>query len=278
MANNKKGGYGINLTSGGTPFLLGFIALAVGFGLLFTRGITPSSTLTSPGDQSEYEIVPETPVPGQGLQLKTLKFKACSQTAAVDMLLDRSGSMSGSKMDQLKAAATTFTANLSDDSIVGIQSFSSFSPGDNNITNDVPIGRYGDIKPQVTRAISSLRAFGNTPTRDALTFSLNLLTQAVPKYPDKKFAFIFVSDGEPVPGQGQDGDEDPRDGGTNPASSIRALGVTVYTIAIGANSTTMQQVMSSIASGPDKQFYAPSGSELQNIYKQIASKICDTNS
>jgi hypothetical protein len=45
-------------------------------GLLFTRGVTPKSTLTDPGETGDIEVVEETPIPGQkGLQLKTIKFK-----------------------------------------------------------------------------------------------------------------------------------------------------------------------------------------------------------
>ena len=73
MANRKRGGFGFSpsLTGPGTIFTLAFIALSVGMGLLFSRGVAPKSTLTDPGDNNaEVELIMETPIPGQkGLQL-----------------------------------------------------------------------------------------------------------------------------------------------------------------------------------------------------------------
>lgn len=266
MANNKKrGGYGLNLTSGGTPFLIGFIALAIGFGVLFARGITPSSTLTDPGPQSGgYEMIPETPVPGQkGLQLKTLKFKECSQTAAVDMQLDITGSMGGTIGD-LKNAVFTFTDGLSDSSIIGIQAYNSITPQ----LEVIPVSLYKDVKNQIHPAVNALQAEGSTPSYDAITFSQQIIQAAIQKYPGKKFSYIFFSDGNP-----NSGPDTPADI-AQASQGIKNLGVTVYAIGLGSNGGINQDVLNAVASSPDEVYLAPTSDKLADIYKQIASRLC----
>jgi len=290
----KRGGYSpINLTSPGSMFTLAFIALAVGLGLLLTRGLTPSSTLTDPGQQQEYEMVLETPMPGQkGLQLKTLKFKECASTVTIDLLLDRSSSMdvrtpSGvTKLTRLKEAVSEFIANAKDTSIIGFQSFSSslgFAP---LITNDVPVSYYKDVKTILPRKIASLNAFGNTPTHDALAFSYSVLREAIPKFPtDRKFNFIFISDGAPCPGidcsesiSSTTPDQDPRLYSPNPADEIKKLGVTVYTLGIYAsgqkNLPFLEDLLKSIATSPNHYYAASSGDQVKDLLKQISNKIC----
>lgn len=248
-----------------------FIGLAIGAAVLLTRGVLPKSTLTPPEATGDLEIVVEDPGSGEkGLQLRTIKFKECSQTSATVMMLDRSGSMDTppTKMASLKEAASNYASNLSDDSIIGIQSFDSGS-----ITEDVKVKPYGEVKAQVAAAIAALTPRGQTPTRRALMVSRDILKQAVIDYPDKNFSYVFVSDGRPVDGSGKDPNSEYPDAvPPNPADEIKALGVTVYTIAIGADA--FPDVMRMIASGPETMFSTPTGAELKDIYKKIATRQC----
>src|SRR4029079_7908559 len=132
----------------GTMFTVAFIVLAIGMGVLLSRGVTPRSVLSDPGETGELEIVQEPPGQNENrLQLKTIKFRECASTVTIDLLLDRSGSMglltpSGvKKIDRLKEAVLALTQNSKDQSIIGFQSFDSSS-----ITDDVPISYYKDVK------------------------------------------------------------------------------------------------------------------------------------
>lgn len=257
-----------NITSPGNSFVLTFIVLVVISGLLLARGFFPKSTLTNTRDNAQYELDDQEQTDSAtGLQLRTLKLKQCENSAAVDMLLDRSGSMAGDKLVQLKAAANGFVSNLSDDSIIGIQSFASSNESTPQLADIIPISPYGSVKPLVASAINGLAAGGGTPTKSALEFSRQKIAEAIPKYPGKNFVFIFVSDGQPTPDT-----ENPITNPPNPAEAIKGMGVTIYTIAIGAN---LNNVMSGIASGPDTMFNAPTGSELKSIYDKIATRLCN---
>ncbi len=280
MANRKHGGFGFSpsLTGPGTIFTLAFIALSVGMGLLFSRGVAPKSTLTDlPDSDTEVELVIETPIPGQkGLQLKTLKFKECGSSVTIDLMLDTSGSMgdrtpSGqTKISRLREAVGELISNAKDTSIIGIQAFST-----GNIREEVPVSYFKDVKGMITGRINSLSPGSTTPTHDALAFSRDVLKTAIPKFPtDRKFNFIFVSDGQPVPDS-----QDPRLFTPNPADEIKALGVTVYTLGIfdsGQQSNPkLSDLMKSIATSPDNYYAASNADETKKLLAQISNKICN---
>lgn len=281
-------GFGVNLTGGGTIFTLGFIALAVGMGILLTRGVTPRSVLSDPGQTGDIELVVEPPDPEQkGLQLKTLKFKECASTVTIDFMLDKSTSMdqptpSGvSKFQRLKEAVKSIVGKSHDDSIIGIQSFTT-----NDITNDVPVSYYRDIKNTLIPSIDSIRTRSSTPTYEALAFSYNILQEAIPRFPpERKFNFVFISDGAPCPGIGCPGNaganQDPRLYTPNPADQIKELGVTVYTLGIYSQSDrnqvfVLEDLLKSIATSPDHYFAADTGDDVQRLLSQISNRICNS--
>jgi hypothetical protein len=290
MAENRKrrrGGYGIgiNLTGPGMMFTGAFIALAIGMGVLLSRGVTPRSVLSDPGETGDLEVVEETPGANENrLQLKTIKFRECASTVTIDLLLDRSGSMawltpSGvRKIDRLKEAVLALTQNSKDQSIIGFQSFDSSS-----ITDDVPISYYKDVKALIPIKVAALRPGDATPTHDALEFSYQRLKEAIPKFPkERQFNFIFVSDGAPCPGIGcnQPGaDQDPRKYTPNPADEIKALGVNVYSLGIftagDPQTFLLEDLLKSIASKPENYYAANSGDDVKKLLTQISNRICE---
>lgn len=281
--NNRRGGYGFSysprsLTGPGTIFTLGFIALAIGFGIMLSKGIAPQPMLSDVDPTEEYEMIPLTPDPSQkGLQLKTVKFKSCASSVTIDLMLDRSGSMSEitptgqQKLQRLKEAVNALVEGSNDNTIIGIQSFDSTS-----ITNDVPVGLYKDIKSQIPAALEKMEPGGKTPTHDALLFSYNILKDEVPKYPNRKFNFIFISDGQPVPNE-----QDPflPIHNPNPVTQIKALkDVTVYTVGIfSANQTNpaLASLLKNIATSPAHYFASATGDDVKILLKQISTKICN---
>ncbi len=289
MAKNKRrGGYGftVSLTGPGTIFTIGFITVTIGMGLLLARGVAPKNMYSDPGPTGDLEIIPEPPDPEQkGLQLKTLKFKECASTITIDLLLDKSTSMNektpsgATKFARLKEAVKELVGNAKDDSIIGIQSFTT---GD--ITNDVPIAYYRDIKSTLIARIDAIRTRASTPTYEALTFSYNHLRESIPKFPaDRKFTFIFISDGAPCPGVGcpnnPGANQDPRLYTPNPADQIKALGVEVYSLGIFSPKDrqfafVMEDLLKSIASKPENYFAANSGDDVKKLLATISSRLC----
>ncbi len=292
--SSSGGRFGMSLTGPGTMFTIAFIALAIGMGVLLSRGVTPKSVLSDPGETGELEIVLETPSSnGSRLQLKTIKFKECASKAAVGLIVDRSGSMLGAKMNNLQDALSTFTTNLGGQSVIGMVSFSS---GNREVTEDVPFSRYQDVKGQVASAIRSYNPpGGSTHTRAAFELMKERIIEAQKNFPENNFAMILLSDGIPESeveasscpsgrrfgnrcfALTQDPTQDP-----NIAKDIRDAGINVYAIAIyNKNDASdiyflpdMRNMMQNIVTDPANFYETPDPAKLKQIYKEIAQRIC----
>ncbi len=262
------------------PILIGIVILGA---IYLVGGPLPHLEQIDTGEQGRV-VVPDlentdSATDSASLRLKTIKFKQCTETAAVDFMLDRSGSMKArtpsgdTKIQTLKDAVNLFIDNLSDDSVIGVQYFSSKGIGNLiEINEKKNIGDYAN-------AINALPADGNTPTRDALAYSYSRLQNGVQKYPDRDFAFIFVSDGEPVPDFPPPKEsQDPRRFDPNPADQIKGLGVEVYSIGILDNtqikSGKMKELLTDIASSPENVYISPNGEDLDNIIARISQDLC----
>lgn len=244
-------------------------------GVLLAGGIFPKKPqISSSPEEAIVDPSSLSPDEKNSLQLKTLKFKKCFGKITMSMLLDRSGSMGDrtptgqTKISRLKEAVIALTNNLSDDSIIGIQSFSSIS-----ITEDVPISYYKDVSSILSSKVKSLSAGGQTPTHDALAFSYEKLETALPKFPDRKFNFIIISDGQPVPAS-----QDPRLFNPNPADQIKALGVNVFALAVydqkQAGNPALSDLLKTIASSPENYLQAESADDISRLLTSITEKIC----
>lgn len=240
-------------------------------------GIFPKQQITpqDPNAPVYKPVVEDDPLQKDSLQLKTIKFEACSQTVAVEMVLDRSGSMKNpsTKIQNLKTASLFFINKLPDDAPIGLVTFS------NTIREEFPIQKYSDIKVNIQPIIKGLVPSGTTYTRDAMIKAKSALEVGIPKFPGRQFALILVSDGVPeIPGQQFPPSQDPRTS-PNVADEIKNLGVKVYTIAItqGMPQGVKQQMTTLMKdiSSPNAFFEAPDTSQLQNIYDQIGFQICN---
>jgi Ca-activated chloride channel family protein len=246
------------------------IAVVILGSIAFVSGIFPKGQI-SPIDPNGPKYKPITDGDTQNkktLQLKTIKFEACSQTVAVEMVLDRSGSMQGKKLQDLKTASLFFVSKLTDDAPIGIVSF------DSTVREDLPIQPYKDVKGRVETIIRGYNAGTNTYTRDAMIRAKQALEVGMPKFPGRQFALILVSDGLPNPADSQNPLLSP-----NVATDIKNMGVKIFTIGItqglGGSSQQMRTLMGGIAS-PNSFFEAPDTNQLTDIYNKIGFEICNT--
>lgn len=257
---NSRGNIVFNLLLG--IIIIGSIALV--------SGVFPKNELTPRDPNSPvYQVDPEdqTKDPKRlNLQLKTIGFKACSQTAAIEMILDRSNSMSFApeKLPNLKQASTFFVSNLPDDAPFGLITFS------DRATEEEPIQAFGTIKSRVNTIIQNIRAGGGTNTYEALSVAKSALELGIPQFPGRKFALIIVTDGEPSVGI-----VDPT-AIIGVSNDIKKLDVKVYAIGITqavSNRTAMIKLMTGIAS-PNSFFEAPDTATLHEIYNNIGVEMC----
>lgn len=267
-------------------------------GFFLAGGFFPSNFLDS--TQTPIDGVldeNQTSTSKESLQLGTLKFKKCSSIITMDLLLDVSGSMddpttSGvKKIKRLQQAVLSLINDLSDESIIGVQTFRGTGPVTappvSQLIDVVPISFYKEVKSILPGSINGLTANGSTPTYDALAFSRDQLAEAQTKFPDRKFNFILISDGAPCPGTcpsipGEN--QDPRLYTPNPADEIKALGVDIYTVGIytgnpfgigGGQNEKLRQLLIDTASKPENYFESTSGDDVSSLLSQISNKICE---
>lgn len=298
-----------NLQSGGINpgmlYILVIMAAVVTFSFLMMGGsfpIEPSPTTKGPNNPGEQQIVfeqvpdPEKP----NLQLQTFKVKnVCQSKIAVDFLIDVSGSMRfGNKQNEEKAALRAFTGKMVDDSVIGIQVFSS----PNNVRELIPISYYKDVKQQVQNTISTLTADGATSTRDGLSLAQQKLAAAINqnKFPGYKYSLVFLTDGVPettnlneqncvAEAIRDDGlrrcfarAQDPRTP-PNVGLQIKNLGVEVYSINITSQEKSdvefgphLEALLKDVASLPTSEHYYVSlnGSGLTGVLDKVFANIC----
>lgn len=261
--NNQRGGIELIL-----------IPIIILFGVFLSGGFRFPGTLSSIDQGGEYMLI--TPEPGKeekSLQLKTLEFKDCSETMAMDFLLDRSNSMNSyGKIDKLKDGMLTFASKLSDKSVIGIQDFSSVEHERGIVSVLVPFTYYGEIKEEFPSLISKLRAGGNTNTHTALRFSIDKIKQGQTKFPDHEFAFLFLSDGEPRPQGVFPNGQEPTEELIN---ELKSLDIRIFTIAYMGPGDNGIELLRRIASSPEDAYVAPNPEQIDEILDEISVKLCE---
>jgi len=191
-----------------SAYMMLLVVIVLG-SILLAQGIIPKSMTTTDETGGESMLISETPQPGRSnLQLDTLKFKQCGTDAAVDFLIDVSGSMSyENKMFDLKTALKIFGAVFPNNGILAMQVFTSpdFLPplGHREL---IPFSYYQEVRSRYQSIIASLQPLSGTHTKDAFVFAKSKIEEALkdPRFENKKFNLIFISDGVPETGKRDD--------------------------------------------------------------------------
>ncbi len=298
-------------------FTIAIISLMIIFGVFLAGGLMPKNfKVTKYSDNQKY--TPANPDAkadsAQGLQLNLIKLKGCSSTAAVNFLVDRSGSMGfdgGKKIKNLRNALLSFKNKLSDDNIFGLQIYSDDSANRscNNQgkpwCNIVDPDYYKNVKNGLKNKICAVQPNGGTYTRDAFLETEKVLDEAIKKFPNYKFALIFISDGIPedatnieCPGgiggawcganenggcrcysQKQDPTNFYDSSKVDIPKRIKDKGVRIFSISYIDKTdehlnNLLQGLMERIASSKDDYYSAPDETKIKEILDQIAVKIC----
>ena len=179
-----------------------------------------------------------------------------TQHADVMMVIDRSGSMDGTPLQDAKTAAKTFVDRLDlspGGDQVGLVSYASSAALDHQLSRNAWT---------VKSAIDGLSAYGRTNIAEGINKAQAEL-ESVRHIADHRPIIILLSDGEH--------NEPP---GTSPqpaADAAKAKGTRIIAIGLGAGVDEAE--MRNLASSPSDYYHAPDSSELQDIYEQIAGSI-----
>lgn len=181
-----------------------------------------------------------------------------SESLPLDVVLvvDRSGSMEGPKIEAARSVGADFAAELDFRKARAATVLFASQPELTQVLTDDAAA--------VIRGVAQARAGGGTNIADALALAGDEL--AGPRaQPDGRKAVVLLTDGKP------DGGMDPRGRALGQANSLRATGVTVYAIGLGAD--VDGALLGQIAGDPSRYFQAPSAAELAGIYRLIARRL-----
>ena len=187
-----------------------------------------------------------------------------SSPTDIVLILDRSGSMAGSPLANLKSGAKTFIdiidqatdgtqdGQIGNGSRIGIVSFSTVATQDTQLITSVS---------ELKAAVNGLDAGGFTNHADAFTNALQLFD---PNSSNAKVMILFT-DGKTTTG----GDATPI------ATAAKLEGVTIYCIGLSGNGGIDEQALNDWASDPSSSYVAitPDDQELEHLFENLAENI-----
>lgn len=187
-----------------------------------------------------------------------------SNPTDIVLILDRSGSMAGSPLANLKNGAKKFIdiideatdgtkdGQIGSGSRIGIVSFADTATQDTQLITSV-----ADLKD----AVDALSSDGSTNHADAFTKAMDLFD---PASTNAKVMIMFT-DGKTTAG-----------GNPNTvATAAKAQGIIIYCIGLSGNGGIDEQALKDWASDPDSAYVAitPDDEELENLFEDLAENI-----
>lgn len=142
---------------------------------------------------------------------------------------DVSGSMTGEPINSLKSSLINGMQYINKENYIGLVSYSS------DVVVHVPVEKF-DLNQQAyfKGAVESLDAMGGTATYDGVAVGLDMLMDAMEKYPDAKPMLFVLSDGEANSGHTL----------KEVRPVLESLQVPVYTIGYNADLDALKQISS----------------------------------
>lgn len=146
------------------------------------------------------------------------------------IVVDRSGSMAGSRLVRVKEALGNAAGYINTSNYVGLISYAS------DVTVDVPIGKFDNNQRSLFMgAVNDLQADGGTATNSAIQVGLHLMLQKAAEVPNAKLRIIVMSDGEQNQGASLN----------DTISIAKGLGVPVYGVGFDAQLSDLEKLAES---------------------------------
>jgi Ca-activated chloride channel family protein len=229
---------------------------ALAFGLRPVNSAVPLAAPLDAGngvDVSQPSVVFSPPSVESLYAVQTL-WQSARKDVNLVMLLDTSGSMRGSKIDGMKAAATQFVQQMGDDDFITVIAFSTEPE---ILLNHV---RVGEARVKIENAISNLRADGDTTLFDAIGDAASLIASS--SSVDTTNAMVVLTDGQDTRSYRYRFDQSLID-------AVTSGGTTVFTIAYGDDAD--EDILSSLALSANGNFYLGDEASISAIYEEMSA-------
>ncbi|MCA9357591.1 VWA domain-containing protein, partial [Candidatus Kaiserbacteria bacterium] len=229
------------------------------------RPVTASKTFTERIEaRSSKDLVFTWPSP----IAKTVK--SCEIPTDVMIGIDVSGSMNNDgdnppqPITDVIGAASRFVNSLKEKDQVSVVTFATRAETITRLTN-----LHGAVANAVQAlSISPVEEHGFTNTSDALTTAQTELNSERHNQ-DARRVLVILTDGLPT----ESGDEDAVAKAITVATELNENGIEVYAIGLGKN--VDQTFIKAIASDESNAYFAPTGNDLEAIYKEITTSLCE---
>src|SRR6056297_928738 len=129
-------------------------------------------------------------------------------------------------------------------------------------------------------SLDSLEAEGPTNIGDAIALAREELSSSRAN-PQANKVVILLTDGKANKPQGSGSGEDPRDVqyALEKASEAALAGIKVFTIGLGSNGDINENMLKQIAGETQAEYYySPTSDDLESIYSQISTRLCQYGS
>lgn len=144
-------------------------------------------------------------------------------------IVDRSGSMAGTKLNRVKVALRNSLQYINGSNHVGLVSYSSA----NDITIDLPVSKFTAKQQSLfAGALNDLEAAGGTATNSAIVVALDMVQKAKKEAPDAKIRILVLSDGQQNQGLSL----------FDVKGMVNGIGMPVYGIGFEADLTDLQKL------------------------------------
>jgi len=201
----------------------------------------------------------------------TRTVKSCVIPTDVMLGIDLSGSMNNDggnppqPISDALRAASTFAGSLQEKDQVGVVTFATEASLTRQLDDRYSTVAQSILDLQITPAAET----GYTNTVEALRQAQAELASARHN-PDARRVLVLLTDGLPT----VSGEADVVSEAEMLAQELSAAGVEIYAIGLGENTDT--QFIENIASDSTNAYLAPTGADLETIYQEITSSLCET--
>ncbi len=179
-----------------------------------------------------------------------------SKNVNVILVIDRSGSMSGSPISNAKNSAKQFIALMEYGDKAGVVSFDTYARYDYRLTT---LTEEEKVKEDIQKEIDSIYVSGATAIGRGLRYALDDLLNYGD--PNDSWAIVLLSDGYHNSGEHPD----------KVIPSIKDNNIPVYTIGLGFVDEALMKRISEQTGG--EYYPTPTEKDLHQIYEKIAAKV-----